>query len=87
MKAGTLPVFKEVLLLQEPIAAALAYGFQNKSDRVFWLVYDFGGGTFDAAIVQLREGLIHVINHAGDNSLGGKLLDWEIVENKLFRCS
>lgn len=67
-------------LLQEPIAAAIAYGFQSLSDKVFWLVYDFGGGTFDAAIVQLRDGAIQVVNHGGDNHLGGKLLDWEIVE-------
>jgi len=36
-------------LVQEPVAAALTYGFQSKSDKVFWMVYDFGGGTFDVA--------------------------------------
>lgn len=71
-------------LLMEPVAAALAYGFQSKSDKVFWLVYDFGGGTFDAAIVQVRDGIIQVVNHAGDNYLGGKLIDWDIVEKKLI---
>jgi len=71
-------------LLQEPVAAALAYGFQSKSDKVFWLVYDFGGGTFDAAIVQIRDGIIQVVNHAGDNHLGGKLIDWDIIEMKLI---
>jgi len=70
-------------LLQEPVAAALAYGFQSASDKVFWLVYDFGGGTFDAAVVQIRDGIIQVVNHAGDNHLGGKLIDWAIIE-KLF---
>ena len=48
-------------LLQEPVAAALAYGFQSASDKVFWLVYDFGGGTFDAAVIQLRDGVIQVV--------------------------
>lgn len=67
-------------LLQEPVAAALAYGFQSVSDKVFWLVYDFGGGTFDAAVVQLRDGIIQVVNHAGDNQLGGKLIDWALIE-------
>lgn len=67
-------------LLQEPVAAALAYGFQSVSDKVFWLVYDFGGGTFDAAVIQLRDGLIQVVNHAGDNQLGGKLIDWALIE-------
>jgi len=71
-------------LLQEPVAAGLSYGFQSKSDRVFWMVYDFGGGTFDAAIIQVREGMITVVNHAGDNHLGGKLIDWEIVEQLLI---
>ncbi len=70
-------------LLQEPIAAAMAYGFQSSSDNKFWMVYDFGGGTFDAAIVQIKDGQIEVINHGGDNGLGGKNLDWEIV-NKIL---
>jgi molecular chaperone DnaK len=70
-------------LLLEPVAAALAYGFQSRSDRVFWLVYDFGGGTFDAAVVQVRDGVIEVVNHGGDNQLGGKLIDWEIVDQLL----
>jgi molecular chaperone DnaK len=70
-------------LLQEPVAAAMAYGFQSKNDKVFWLVYDFGGGTFDAAVISIRDGVIQVVNHGGDNHLGGKLIDWEIV-NQLF---
>ncbi len=49
-------------LLQEPVAAALAHGFQSESDKAFWLVYDFGGGTFDAAVIQVRDGLIQVVN-------------------------
>lgn len=71
-------------LVQEPVAAAMAYGFQDESDRVFWLVYDLGGGTFDAAVIQVREGLIQVVNHGGDNHLGGKDLDWAIVEDILI---
>jgi molecular chaperone DnaK len=66
------------------VAAALAYGFQSDREKVFWLVYDLGGGTFDSALIQMREGLISVINHAGDNHLGGKLLDWEIVDQLLI---
>jgi molecular chaperone DnaK len=67
-------------LLQEPIAAALAYGLQHEHDNVFWLVYDIGGGTFDAAVIHVRDGLIQVVSHGGDNDLGGKLIDWAIVE-------
>ena len=70
-------------LVQEPVAAAMAYGFQSQSDRVFWMIYDFGGGTFDAAITHLRDGQIQVVNHDGDNMLGGKNIDWEIVEHIL----
>ena len=71
-------------LLQEPVAAALAHGFQTASNKVFWLVYDFGGGTFDAAVIQVRDGVIQVVNHAGDNYLGGKNIDWDIVEKLLM---
>jgi len=67
-------------LLQEPVAAALAYGFQEQRDRAFWLVYDLGGGTFDAALIQVKDGGIQVVNHGGDNHLGGKLIDWKIVD-------
>jgi len=71
-------------LLQEPTAAALAHGFQTSADNVFWLVYDFGGGTFDAAVVHVRDGEFTVVNHRGDNFLGGKLIDWKIVEELLI---
>lgn len=71
-------------LLQEPVAAALAYGFQSVADNEFWMVYDFGGGTFDAAVIQVRDGIIQVVNHAGDNYLGGQRIDWDIVNKKLI---
>jgi len=71
-------------LIQEPVAAALAYGFQTTSNGVFWMVYDFGGGTFDAAIIQVRDEQIQVVNHGGDNHLGGGLIDREIVNQLLI---
>jgi len=70
-------------LVQEPVAAALSYGFQTISDRVFWMVYDFGGGTFDAAILQVRDEQIQVVNHGGDIHLGGGLIDSAIVDQLL----
>ena len=71
------------VLLQEPVAAAMAYGFQSSESREHWLVYDFGGGTFDAAVIQLRDGMIKVLNHGGDDKLGGKDIDWAIIEKIL----
>ncbi|HYT94667.1 MAG TPA: Hsp70 family protein, partial [Gemmataceae bacterium] len=79
-KAAQLAGLTASPLLQEPIAAALAYGFQSTRDNVYWMVYDLGGGTFDAAVIQLRDGLFRVVNHGGDRCLGGKLIDWAIVE-------
>ena len=82
-KAAQLAGFKESPLLQEPVAAALAYGFQVDQEKAYWLVYDFGGGTFDAAIIKSEEGTIHVVHHGGDNFLGGSDIDWAIVEKLL----
>ncbi|HEX8343865.1 MAG TPA: Hsp70 family protein [Actinoplanes sp.] len=70
-------------LVQEPTAAAFAYGFQKADDSAYWMVFDFGGGTFDAAVVSKRDGDLRVLNHAGDPYLGGKLIDWAIVERLL----
>jgi len=66
-------------LLQEPIAAALAYGFQAESLEGFVLVYDLGGGTFDTSIIRSVEGRLAVVDHAGDNFLGGKDFDDKLV--------
>lgn len=75
---------KHCILVNEPVAAAQAYGFDREEDKTFWLIYDFGGGTFDAAIIQVRDGLIQVVGHGGDNHLGGKNIDWAIVENQFI---
>jgi molecular chaperone DnaK len=82
-RAAELAGLAHAPLLQEPTAAALAYGFQAADENSLWLVYDLGGGTFDSAIVQLRDGEFSVINHRGDNFLGGKLIDWKLVEDLL----
>jgi molecular chaperone DnaK len=79
-KAAKLAGFAHSQLLQEPVAAAVAYGFGTDVERAYWLVYDYGGGTFDASIVSVRDGQLSVIKHAGDNYLGGADLDWKIVE-------
>jgi molecular chaperone DnaK len=79
-KAAELAGLKGSPLLQEPVAAALAYGFQVDAEKAYWLVYDFGGGTFDAALIKAEEGLINVVHHGGDNFLGGSDIDWAILE-------
>ncbi len=71
-------------LVQEPVAAALAYGFQIDSEKAYWLVYDFGGGTFDAALIKAEEGMINVVHHGGDNFLGGSDIDWAVVEKVII---
>ena len=83
-KAGELAGFLQCPLLQEPVAAALAYGFQADVTKEYWLVYDFGGGTFDAAIMKAEDGTITVVNNGGENYLGGSNIDWAIVEKLII---
>lgn len=80
MQAAKLAGFKHIELLQEPVAAATAYGLGSKSKDGFWLVFDFGGGTFDAALIKAEEGILAVKDTDGDNWLGGKNLDEAIVD-------
>jgi molecular chaperone DnaK len=82
-RAAELAGFKTSLLLQEPVAAALAYGHQKMNSRAYWLVFDFGGGTFDAALIRSEDGTMMVTNHGGDGFLGGSDIDWAIVEQVL----
>lgn len=79
-RAAKLAGLENCPLLQEPVAAAIAYGFSADADNVFWLVYDFGGGTFDASLVAVRDGRISVVDHDGENHLGGKDFDWSLLE-------
>lgn len=81
-EAGLQAGFKQVILLQEPIAASLAYANKKKDKELAdgqWLVYDLGGGTFDVALVKIKEGEMKVLDHEGDNFLGGTDFDDEIV--------
>lgn len=81
VRAAKLAGLQDCKLLQEPIAASMAYGMDAKSKDGFWLVFDFGGGTFDSAIIKSEEGIMQVIDTEGDNFLGGKNLDYAIVDN------
>lgn len=82
-EAGYAAGFKQVVLLQEPIAASLAYANKEKNvdlKNSQWIVYDLGGGTFDVALVKIVEGELKVVDHEGDNYLGGSDFDALIVE-------
>ena len=80
MKAAKLAGFEQVQLLQEPVAAATAYGLGSQSKDGFWLVFDFGGGTFDVALIKAEEGILTLKDTEGNNWLGGKNLDYAIVD-------
>jgi molecular chaperone DnaK len=79
-EAAKLAGFNHIELLQEPVAAAMAYGLDSKKKDGFWLVFDFGGGTFDAALLKVEDGIMIVKDTEGDNYLGGKNLDLAIVD-------
>ncbi len=84
LKAGQQAGFKEVFLLQEPIAASLAFFNASAEAAIqsdgYWLVYDFGGGTFDVALVKSSQDDLKVIDHEGNNFLGGMDLDFAIID-------
>jgi molecular chaperone DnaK len=83
-QAGYEAGFKEVILLQEPIAASLAFFNKynaNEKNSSKWLVYDLGGGTFDVALLGLDNSELRVLDHQGDNYLGGVDFDHSIVMN------
>jgi molecular chaperone DnaK len=83
-RAAKLAGFDHVEVLQEPVAASLAYGLDSHKKDGFWLVFDFGGGTFDTALLKIEDGIMKVIDTEGDNYLGGKNLDLAIVDEILL---
>jgi molecular chaperone DnaK len=85
INAGKLAGFELVVLLEEPVAACLAYNMEAQQKKGTWLVFDFGGGTFDAALVKKDEdGMMRIIDTGGDSELGGKDLDFAIVDNLII---
>ena len=86
-KAGKLAGFKNIILLQEPIAAAVAYGAKPDSKDKHWMVFDYGGGTLDVAIISTLNNRLTVDNSEGDNYFGGsdidRILFREVVVKKL----
>ncbi|MEB0134783.1 Fe-S protein assembly chaperone HscA [Actimicrobium sp. CCC2.4] len=89
--AATLAGLNVLRLLNEPTAAAIAYGLDNASEGIF-AVYDLGGGTFDISILKLTKGVFEVLSTGGDSALGGddfdhRLLCWIIEHAKLSPLS
>lgn len=79
-RAGELAGFVVERIINEPTAAALAYGLQHLKKDAQILVYDLGGGTFDVSVVELMSGILEVKATAGDHELGGEDFDWKIVD-------
>lgn len=80
-RAAKLAGIEQCELLQEPIAASMAYGLSAANKNGQWLVFDFGGGTFDAALIKVEDGIMQVKDTEGDNYLGGKNIDYAVVDN------
>jgi molecular chaperone HscA len=83
--AGRLAGLDVLRLVNEPTAAALAYGLDKGSEGIF-AVYDLGGGTFDVSILKLTKGLFEVLSTAGDTHLGGDDLDRALAGRLLARA-
>src|SRR5205085_5888735 len=75
--AGRLAGLNVLRLLNEPTAAAIAYGLDNASEGVF-AVYDLGGGTFDLSVLKLSRGVFEVVATSGDSLLGGDDFDQRV---------
>lgn len=78
--AGIIAGLEVERIINEPTAAALAYGIDKENEDQTILVYDLGGGTFDVSILDIGDGTFEVIATAGDNRLGGDDFDEKIIE-------
>ena len=84
--AGKIAGLEVKRIINEPTAAALAYGLDNEKEQKI-MVYDLGGGTFDVSIIEIGDGVIEVLSTSGNNRLGGddfdqKITDWMLDEFK-----
>jgi molecular chaperone DnaK len=86
-EAGEIAGFNVLRIVNEPTAAALAYGLDKGHKEQTVLVFDLGGGTFDVSLLELAEGVIEVKSTSGDNHLGGDDWDQRIIDHlvKTFR--
>src|SRR6185312_4990393 len=77
--AGKVAGLEVMRIINEPTAAALAYGLDKKKNETI-AVYDFGGGTFDISVLEVGEGVVEVKATNGDTHLGGDDLDDRVIE-------
>lgn len=82
--AGEIAGFNVRRVIDEPTAAALAYGLDKEEDQVL-MVYDLGGGTFDVSIIEVTAGVFQVRAVSGDNELGGDDFDQRLVDHLLVQ--
>ncbi|EIE41998.1 molecular chaperone DnaK [Mycoplasmopsis canis UFG4] len=78
--AGKIAGLDVLRIINEPTAAALAFGLEKTDKSMKVLVYDLGGGTFDVSVLELEDGTFEVLSTSGDNHLGGDDWDNEIVK-------
>ena len=78
--AGKIAGLEVERIINEPTAAALAYGLDKQEDAHTILVYDLGGGTFDVSIMELGDGVFEVLSTSGNNKLGGDDFDQRIID-------
>jgi molecular chaperone DnaK len=86
-EAGTIAGLEVLRIINEPTAAALAYGLDKSSEDETILVFDLGGGTFDVSVLEIGDGVFEVKSTHGDTSLGGddwdqRIIDWLVQQFK-----
>merc|ERR1711879_13416 len=77
--AGVIAGLTVLRIINEPTAAAIAYGLEKNNKETNILVYDLGGGTFDVSLLTLDEGVFEVVATDGDTHLGGQDFDQRVV--------
>ena len=83
--AGSIAGLNVLRIINEPTAAAIAYGLDKKGDERNVLIFDLGGGTFDVSLLTIEEGIFEVKATAGDTHLGGEDFDNRMVD--YFLCA
>jgi heat shock protein 5 len=85
--AGTIAGLQVLRIINEPTAAAIAYGLNKKGGESQIIVYDLGGGTFDVSLLSIDDGVFEVLATAGDTHLGGEDFDNRVIEHlvKLYK--